>query len=85
MHAGADSIFADRRLVITIVTFAIILPLCFPRELGALAWVSMAAVSLALLSGCLSAHGALLLGAGHSCAEQHGTGCSAPSRAPVTL
>ena len=52
MHAGADSIFADRRLVITIVTFAIILPLCFPRELGALAWVSMAAVRLALLSAC---------------------------------
>ena len=49
MHAGADSIFADRRLVITVVTFVVILPLCFPRELGALAWVSMAAVRLALL------------------------------------
>ena len=47
-HAGADSIFADRRLVITLVTLVIILPLCFPRELGALAWVSMAAVRLAL-------------------------------------
>ncbi|CAK0787069.1 hypothetical protein CVIRNUC_010285 [Coccomyxa viridis] len=44
LATGADSIFADRRLVITLVTFVIILPLCFPRELGALAWVSMAAV-----------------------------------------
>lgn len=44
---GADSIIADRRLVITLVTLVVILPLCFPRELGALAWVSMAAVSLA--------------------------------------
>jgi len=36
---------ADRRLVITMITLVVILPLCFPRELGALAWVSMAAVS----------------------------------------
>ena len=43
--SGADSIIADRRLVITMVTLVVILPLCFPRELGALAWVSMAAVS----------------------------------------
>ena len=45
MLAGADSILADRRLVITVITLIVILPLCFPRELGALAWVSMAAVS----------------------------------------
>lgn len=43
--SGAESIIADRRLVITMVTLVVILPLCFPRELGALAWVSMAAVS----------------------------------------
>ena len=41
--------------MITLVTFVIILPLCFPRELGALAWVSMAAVRLAPLSALLPA------------------------------
>ncbi len=46
LFPGADSIFADRRLVITVITLVVILPLCFPRELGALAWVSMAAVSV---------------------------------------
>ena len=49
--AGADSVLADRRLVITVVTLVVILPLCFPRELGALAWVSMAAVSPAPPTG----------------------------------
>ena len=42
--AGADSILADRRIIITAITLIIIMPLCFPRELGALAWVSIAAV-----------------------------------------
>ena len=85
MHAGADSIFADRRLVITIVTFVIVLPLCFPRELGALAWVSMAAVRLALMSAHLPALAEVSLGAGRNCVEQHVTVCAVQGRAPVTL
>ena len=44
--AGADSVLADRRLVIAVVGLVVILPLCFPRELGALSWVSAAAVRL---------------------------------------
>lgn len=35
---------ADRRLVIAVLGVAVVLPLCFPRDLGALAWVSAAAV-----------------------------------------
>ena len=85
MHAGADSIFADRRLVITIVTFVVILPLCFPRELGALAWVSMAAVRLGPMSALLPVLAEMVQGAGHSCVEQHDTVCAIPGRAPVTL
>jgi hypothetical protein len=43
-NAGDGSFLADRRLVITTIGLLVILPMCFPRELGALAWVSMAAV-----------------------------------------
>ncbi|KAK9804447.1 hypothetical protein WJX73_002133 [Symbiochloris irregularis] len=39
-----DGALADRRLIIAAAGLIIILPMCFPRELGALAWVSMAAV-----------------------------------------
>lgn len=42
--AGADSLLADRRLVIAVLGVVVVLPLCFPRDLGALAWVSAAAV-----------------------------------------
>ena len=46
--AGADSILADRRIIISAITLIVIMPLCFPRELGALAWVSIAAVRAAI-------------------------------------
>ena len=42
--AGEGSVLADRRLVITTIGLLVVLPMCFPRDLGALAWVSMAAV-----------------------------------------
>lgn len=35
---------ADRRLIITFIGVVVILPMCFPRQLGALAWVSIGAV-----------------------------------------
>jgi len=35
---------ADRRLVIAALGVVVVLPLCFPRDLGALSWVSAAAV-----------------------------------------
>ena len=57
--------------MITLVTFVIILPLCFPRELGALAWVSMAAVRLALVSALLVILVQGSLGAECSCMDQH--------------
>lgn len=40
----ADSVLADRRLIISGIGLLVILPMCFPRNLGALAWVSVAAV-----------------------------------------
>ena len=43
-HLSADSTLADRRLIIVVVALLVILPMCLPRDLGALAWVSMAAV-----------------------------------------
>lgn len=48
---------ADRRLVIATIGLLVVLPMCFPRDLGALAWVSMAAVGptpIFLLMLCLS-------------------------------
>ena len=50
---GADSVLADRRLVIAVVGLMVILPLCFPRELGALSWVSAAAVRLPETATCV--------------------------------
>ncbi|BDA50337.1 Putative sodium-coupled neutral amino acid transporter 7 [Coccomyxa sp. Obi] len=44
LGVGDESFLADRRFVITTIGMLLILPMCFPRELGALAWVSMAAV-----------------------------------------
>ena len=44
--AGDGSVLADRRLVIATIGLLVVLPMCFPRDLGALAWVSMAAVGL---------------------------------------
>ena len=45
-HAAGDhvGILADRRVVILLFSAFIITPLCMPRQLDALAWVSMAAV-----------------------------------------
>ena len=43
-RSGADSVLADRRLVIAALGVVVVLPLCFPRDLGALSWVSAAAV-----------------------------------------
>ena len=51
LGAGADSVLADRRLVIAVLGLVVILPLCFPRELGALSWVSAAAVRLLEVAG----------------------------------
>lgn len=51
--AGADSVLADRRLVIAVLGLVVILPLCFPRELGALSWVSAAAVRLPETAACV--------------------------------
>ncbi|EIE22920.1 hypothetical protein COCSUDRAFT_47742 [Coccomyxa subellipsoidea C-169] len=44
LGVGDGSFLADRRFVITTIGLLLILPMCFPRDLGALAWVSMAAV-----------------------------------------
>ena len=41
---AADGVLADRRLLITGIGLLVILPMCFPRNLGALAWVSVSAV-----------------------------------------
>ena len=41
---GADGVLADRRLLIALIGLLVILPMCFPRNLGALAWVSVLAV-----------------------------------------
>lgn len=53
LATGDGSVLADRRLVIATLGLLVVLPLCFPRELGALAWVSMAAVRLRPLHGTL--------------------------------
>ena len=72
---GDDSFLADRRLVITTIGLLLILPMCFPRDLGALAWVSMAAVraGLLVLHICLSAQWGQTVAvlATHACARQH--------------
>lgn len=35
---------ADRRLIIVVLGLLVVLPMCFPRDLSALEWISMAAV-----------------------------------------
>lgn len=41
---SADGVLADRRLLIAGIGLLVVLPMCFPRNLGALAWVSVGAV-----------------------------------------
>ncbi len=43
-RVGPDSLLGDRRVVTSFLALFVITPMCFPRRLGALAWVSMAAV-----------------------------------------
>ena len=42
--AVAEGIWAERRVLITGIGLLVVLPMCFPRNLGALAWVSITAV-----------------------------------------
>ena len=44
-RVGPDSLLGDRRVVTSFLAIFVITPLCFPRRLGALAWVSMFAVA----------------------------------------
>lgn len=53
LGAGEGSLLADRRLVIATLGMLVVLPMCFPRELGALAWVSMAAVRRRCCTCCM--------------------------------
>ena len=71
--------------MITLVTLVVILPLCFPRELGALAWVSMAAVRPALLSALLPALAEFMLELGAVAWIIIESSMRFPGRAPVKL
>ena len=80
---------ADRRLVIAVLGLVVILPLCFPRELGALSWVSAAAVRLPETAACAwvlerligdemaGSHwgGCLFMRASHVAGKSAGAGC----------
>lgn len=65
--AGADSLLADRRLVIAVLGVVVVLPLCFPRDLGALAWVSAAAVRPVAVGQMLAVCGGHVLARAFAC------------------